>query len=83
MFFNLFFTQWPLQKQVDCLKTKGVSIGARKKDNRVIYIYMYREYFAEVHYKNDNPDEEAEKLTLVKGLKNLNEYLEKEFKATF
>ncbi|WP_302180113.1 hypothetical protein [Chryseosolibacter indicus] len=44
---------------------------------------MYREYFAEVHYKNDNPDEEAEKLTLVKGLKNLNEYLEKEFKATF
>ncbi len=72
-----------MQKQVDHLKAKGILIGSRKKENRKIYVYMDNDLFAEVLFKGDNPDEEAESLNLVKGLKNLNEYLEKEFRTSF
>jgi hypothetical protein len=83
MLFKLFFKQWPLQKQVSFIQKKGILIGTRTKDSRKIYIYMYREHFAEVIFKNDDPDSSMESANIVKGLKNLNNYLENEFKATF
>jgi hypothetical protein len=83
MLFKFFFKQWPLLKQVTYLKKRGILIGSRTKDARKIYIYMYQDHFAEIQFINDNPDGEIENASIVKGLKNLNSYLEKEFKTTF
>lgn len=83
MFFKLFYRRWPLHKQVDFLKRKAILIGSRTRDKRKIYIYMYRDMFAEVLFHEDDPNRPPESANLVKGLKNLNEYLESEFKATF
>lgn len=58
-------------------------LGTRMKQGRKIYIYMLRELFVEVVYKNDNTEETPEKLNMLTGLKNLNSYLEKEFKTSF
>jgi hypothetical protein len=83
MFFKFLFKQWPLHKQVSYLKKKGVLIGSRTKEARKIYIYMYQDHFAEVLFKNDNPDDEVETASIVKGLQNLNNHLEKDFRTTF
>jgi hypothetical protein len=44
---------------------------------------MLRDLFIEVLYKNDNANDEAEQLNMLRGLNNLNDYLEREFKASF
>jgi hypothetical protein len=62
---------------------KGILIGSRTKDARKIYIYMYRDRFAEVQFANDDPEDVVEHANIVKGLKNLNSYLENEFKTSF
>lgn len=83
MFFRFFFNRMPLQKQALHLKKKGIMLGTRTKDGRVIHIYMLKDLFAEVIFKADNIDNEAESLNIVRGLDNLNDYLEKEFRASF
>jgi hypothetical protein len=44
---------------------------------------MLRNLFIEVQYLNDNISDGAEKVQMLKGLKNLNAHLEKEFRASF
>ena len=44
---------------------------------------MVRNLFVEVLYINDNISDPAEKVFILKGLKNLNAYLEQEFRTTF
>jgi hypothetical protein len=83
MILKFFFKQLSVQKQIDYLKKKGVMIGTRTKDSRKIYTYMLRDLFVEVLYKNDNANDSAEKVNTLSGLKNLNSYLEKEFKTSF
>jgi hypothetical protein len=83
MLFKFFFKQWPLHKQVSYLRKKGILIGTRTKDARKIHIYMYQDHFAEILFIKDDPDGEVESASIVKGLKNLNSYLEKEFKTSF
>jgi hypothetical protein len=80
---KLFLKQLPLHKQVSFLKKKGIMLGTRIKEGRKIYIYMFRDLFAEILYKNDNPEELAESLKMVSGLDNLNNHLEQEFRTTF
>jgi len=58
-------------------------LGTRIKNGRKIHIYMLRDLFAEVLYKNDNSENAPESLNLLRGLNNLNEYLEREFKTSF
>jgi hypothetical protein len=36
-----------------------------------------------VLYKNDSTEEAPEQVNMLRGLKNLNDYLENEFKASF
>lgn len=72
-----------LQKQVNFLKKRGIMLGTRLKDGRRIYIYMLRDLFVEVLFKNDNVNDNAERVNMLEGLNSLNEYLEKEFKASF
>jgi hypothetical protein len=83
MILKFFFKQMSLQKQANFLKKRGIMLGTRLKDGRRIYIYMLRNLFIEVLYKNDNVSEDAEKLNMLDGLSSLNEYLEKEFRASF
>jgi hypothetical protein len=83
MFFRFFFSRMSLPKQVSYVQKKGIMLGTRVKDSRRIHIYMINDLFVEVTYKDDNIDHEGESLTMVRGLENLNEYLEKEFKASF
>jgi hypothetical protein len=44
---------------------------------------MYQDHFGEILFKDDNPEGEVESANIVRGLKNLNSYLEKDFKTTF
>lgn len=83
MILKFFFKQMSLQKRVNFLKKRGIMLGTRLKDGRRIYIYMLRDLFVEVLYKNDSVNETAERLTMLDGLSSLNDYLEKEFKASF
>jgi hypothetical protein len=77
------FKRLTLEKQVTYLKKKGIALGTRAKNGRKIYIYMLRDLFVEVLYRNDNVEDAPEKLNMMRGLKNLNDYLENEFKASF
>ena len=83
MILKFFFKQMSLQKQVNFLKKRGIMLGTRLKDGRRIYIYMLRDLFVEVLFKNDNVNENAERLIMLEGLNNLNDYLEQEFKTSF
>ena len=83
MFLKFFFTHLSVQKQVEYLKKRGIILGTRVKNGRKIYIYMLTNLFVEVLYKNDNTEEQPEKLTTLAGLKNLNDYLENEFRTSF
>lgn len=82
MFSRFLFNRMSLVNKVGYLKKKGVMLGTRLKDGRRMYIYMFSELFIEVLYKNDNQNNEPERLTILKGLDNLNQYLEKEFKGS-
>jgi hypothetical protein len=83
MILKFFFQQMSYQKQVNYLKKKGIALGTRLKNGRKIHIYMLRDLFVEVLYKDDNTEATPERINMLQGLKNLNEYLEKEFKTSF
>lgn len=72
-----------IQKQANFLRKRGIILGTRLKNGRRIYIYMLHDLFVEVLYKNDNANEAPEHLNMLRGLNTLNDYLEKEFRATF
>jgi hypothetical protein len=44
---------------------------------------MLNDLFVEVLYKNDNSEDAPEKVNLISGLMNLNQYLENDFRASF
>lgn len=83
MILQFFFRQMTLSQKVSYLRAKGVSLGSRIKNGRKLHMYMVRNLFVEVVYKNDDVNESAEKVHILRGLKNLNNYLEHEFRATF
>jgi hypothetical protein len=83
MFTRFLFNRMTLRQQVSYLKRKGVVLGTRLKDGRKIYIYMLKDLFIEVMFENDDVDNEPEKLIVLRGLDNLNNHLEKEFKTSF
>lgn len=83
MILQFFFRQMSLSQKVNYLHSKGISLGSRVKNGRKIHIYMVRSLFVEVMYKNDDVNGQAEKVHILRGLKNLNSYLEQEFKASF
>ena len=71
------------RQQVNYLRKKGIILGTRTKEGRKIHIYMLKDLFIEVLYQNDNADLEAEKVSILEGLDNLNSYLDKEFRESF
>jgi len=83
MIYQFFFRQLSAETQVSYLQKNGVSLGSRAKNGRRVYVYMLRNLFVEVMYENDNVNDTPEKVNMLRGLKNLNSYLEKEFRASF
>lgn len=65
-------------KKVEYLKDCGVLLGSRIRNGRKIYLYMLKDIFVEVIFKNDSMDMEPERLATFNSLKKLNIYLEKE-----
>ncbi|NOS55785.1 MAG: hypothetical protein HOP37_05945 [Cyclobacteriaceae bacterium] len=83
MFFKLFFKHLSESKKLNYVREHGVMIGTRMRDERKIFLYMIKDFFVEVVYKDDNMDEAAERLGMFNSLSGLNSYLEREFKAAF
>ena len=83
MILQFFFRQMTLSQKVNYLHAKGVSLGTRIKNGRKMHMYMVRSFFVEVIYKNDDMNGSAERVHILRGLKNLNNYLEQEFRTTF
>ena len=77
------FKYFSLPKQLDYLREHGVMLGSRIRNDRKVFLYMVKSTFVEVMYKNDSIDREAERLEVFNSLNHLNQYLEKEFKASF
>jgi hypothetical protein len=81
MLLKFLFSKLSKGKQVRFMQKRGIILGQRWKNGRQIYIYMYRNLFAEVLYVQDDPAQQPESVILISGLKNLNQYLEKDSKS--
>ena len=68
-------------RQVNFIKKRGLILDSRSRQGRQVFLYNYGDLFAEIVYRNDNPEEPAEDLVLVNGLKNLKKHLEKEYRS--
>ena len=70
-------------------QTVGLLAGSRyyvgyKDAQRPKSFFVHgKNLFVEVMYKNDSVDREFEKLEIFNSLQHLNQYLEKEFRASF
>jgi len=60
MFFKLFFKHLSESKKLSYVRDHGVMIGTRMRDERKIFLYMIKDFFVEVVYKDDNMDDVAE-----------------------
>ena len=83
MLHKFFFNRLSLEKKVKQLHEKGVALGSRFKDGRHIHMYMLGDLFVEVLYKEDKTYLEPEKVNILKGLNNLQQYLETGFRSRF
>ena len=81
MFMRFLFRQFSLSRQVSFIKKHAVIVGVRKKKDRHAYLYMFRNLFAEILYRNDDPGDKPESIKIFDGLKKLNYHLEKEIKT--
>ncbi|MGE0771037.1 MAG: hypothetical protein AB7K37_04955 [Cyclobacteriaceae bacterium] len=76
--FKWFFRFFSPSTKVDYLKDQGILLGSRIRQGRKIYLYMIKDIFVEVIFKNDSIDQEPERLETFNSLKKLNMYLERE-----
>ena len=77
------FKYFSVTRQLDYLREHGVMLGSRMRNDRKVFLYMVKNTFVEVMYKNDSIEKEAEHLEIFKNFNHLNQYLEREFKAAF
>jgi hypothetical protein len=83
MLHKFFFNRLSLENKVKQLHEKGVALGSRVKDGRQIHMYMLRDLFVEVLYTEDKTYMSPEKVNILHGLTNLQQYLETEFRSRF
>jgi hypothetical protein len=69
-----------VERRVRFMKKRGMVLGTRLSEGRQIHMYMFRSVFAEIIYKNDDPQGDVESFSSVSGLKELNEKLENEIR---
>ncbi|HEV8515355.1 MAG TPA: hypothetical protein VGQ59_18860 [Cyclobacteriaceae bacterium] len=77
------FKYFSLTKQLEYLREHGIMLGSRMRNDRKVFLYMVKNTFVEVMYKNDSIDNEAERLEVFSNLNHLNQYLESEFRTAF
>lgn len=65
------------------MRAKGVSLGSRLKEGRSVFVYMVRNLFVQIVFKNDQEWREVENLMVFKSLEKLNSYLEQDFRLAF
>ena len=83
MLFKWGFKYFSLSRQLEYLREHGIMLGSRVRKDRKVFLYMVKNLFVEVVYRNDSIELEAEKLAIFNNLNHLNQYLEKEFKTAF
>jgi hypothetical protein len=83
MLHKFFFNRLSLENKVKQLHEKGVALGSRMKEGRQVHMYMLRDLFVEVLYKEDKTYLSPEKVNILNGLTNLQQYLETEFRSRF
>jgi hypothetical protein len=83
MLSRLIFRFFSERKQIEYLKENGVALGTRLKNNRKTYLYLVNDFCVEVFYKLDNDQLDAERIITFPTVKDFNNYLESEFKATY
>jgi hypothetical protein len=81
MILKIFFNRLSRSSQAKFMKRRGIVLGTRNKEGRLIYVYMVNNLFAEIAYENDNPKNKVESLVVIKGLQQLNKYLEKDLRS--
>lgn len=67
-----------MESQAAFMKRRGIILGTRERNGRQGYLYMVNNLFAEIFFENDNPQMDAERIVVMRGLENLNRYLEKD-----
>lgn len=81
MLTKFLFNRMSIAQRVKFLKKRGIILGTRLRDGRIVHMYMFRNLFAEITFKDDNPAKEVESFSMVSGLDELNEKLENEIRV--
>lgn len=76
MIYRLIFNRANSEKKKNILETKGVNIGCFKKDRRQAYVYLLDNFFVEVLYSNDDPNDIIEVAKSFTDYRKLEKYLE-------
>jgi len=65
------------------MKENGSLVGSREHAGRKIYIYLIKDFFAQVMFRKDDPVEDVEYIQTFSDINQLNSHLEREFRASF
>jgi hypothetical protein len=80
---RLLFRLMSFKKKIDYLRNQGTILGTRLKNGRKAYLYIIKDFCAEVIFQKDNAELSAEKITTFANVKEFTSYLEQEFRSTF
>lgn len=80
---RLLFKFMSLRKKINYLRDQGTILGTRLKNGRKAYLYIIKDFCAEVIFQKDNVELSAEQITTFANVKEFNNYLEQEFRSTF
>jgi hypothetical protein len=83
MFRKLYFKSLSAARQIAALREKGTMLGTRLKNGRKAYLYLLKDFCAEVIFLNVDTELQPEKLTTFDNVQEFNSYLEREFRASF
>lgn len=83
MWFKMSFKFLADKKKHEILKENGIMLGTRRKSDRTVFLYMVKDFFVEVTYRQDDIDQEPERIETFSNLDNLTSYLERDFRAAF
>jgi hypothetical protein len=83
MFRRLYFKSLSAAKQIATLRERGTMLGTRLKNGRKAYLYLLKDFCAEVIFQHDDAELSPEKITTFDNVKEFNSYLEREFRANF
>jgi hypothetical protein len=80
---RLLFRLMSVRKKINYLREQGTILGTRLKNGRKAYLYIVKDFCAEVIFQNDNAERTAEQVTTFSNVKEFNSYLEREFRSRF